>query len=181
MIMLILPLHVVSAELRRLHVAFPNNIGMRTNPTGTAEVYRSGLIGIAQPALTAAVDRAIQDGKFFPKIAELRELAATWARHNQPSHAIVVAADPLYCPNCHSKAYYRDRWRPVRDKLLRPILSVDRTFLLLEPYQRLLCDCAAPCVYSPVDDLQPPMMRVGPTLDAAAPHLSHDATNDPDW
>ncbi len=154
---------LVSEELKRLHVAFPQNIGMRTNPGGTAEVYRNGLRGLSGDAVRAAADRAIQDGEFFPKVAKLRELAMAWMRHNQPATTAVSAShDDTYCPKCQSRATWEGRWRPRVDPLKRHArIMVDAEHVALEHYVRLLCKCAAPCLYTPIDEAAAvPMMRL---------------------
>lgn len=150
---------LVMEELQRLHVAFPQNVGMRTNPAGTAEVYRNGLRGLSGDAVRAAADRAIQEDEFFPKVAKLRELATAWMKHNQPSVEAQFAVDPLWCPVCQSRAIFRNRWRPKVDDKFRAIVTRDGLYLLLEPYQRELCNCASASPYNPLDGIEPPAMR----------------------
>lgn len=158
-----LTLQLVMEELRRLHVAFPQNIGMRSNPSGTAEVYRNGLRGLSGSALRVAVDRCIQDEQYFPKVAKLRELAGAWTKHNEPAKPF-RPEDELECATCHSRAEYVHRWRPIvdPDHRYQRVLSADGLFLMLEPYSRLLCKCAAPCAYSPIEGVETPMMRLNP-------------------
>lgn len=154
---------LVLEELQRLHVAFPQNLGMRANPTGTADVYRNGLRGLSGDAVRAAADRAIQEGEFFPKVAKLRELAQAWMRHNQPTSSAVAAShDDTYCPVCRSRAVWEWRWRPkVNPDKGYARVTVDAEHVALEPYQRLLCKCASRCMYAPIDaDAQVPMMRL---------------------
>lgn len=154
---------LVLEELRKLHTAFPQNVGMRSNPSGTAEVYRNGLRGLSGDAVRAAADRAIQDGEFFPKVAKLRELATAWMRHNQPAGlAAAVNHDDTYCGLCRTKALWRSRWRPrVDDERRRERIMVDAEHVALEHYTRLLCECAVPCMYAPIDETASvPMMRV---------------------
>ncbi len=150
---------LVMEELQRLHVAFPQNVGMRTNPAGTAEVYRNGLRGLSGDAVRAAAARAIQDDEYFPKVAKLREFAMAWMKHNQPTAEANFEADPLWCPRCRTRATVRNRWRPKVDNLFRPIVTRDGLYLLLEAYQRELCDCSQASPYDALDGIEPPAMR----------------------
>lgn len=152
---------LVMEELQRLHVAFPQNLGMRSNPAGTAEVYRNGLRGLSGDSIRAAADRAIQDDEFFPKVAKLRELATAWMKYNQPSAEMQFAVDALWCPRCQSRASIRERWRPVVDSKFSPIVTRDGRYLLLEVYARELCNCAQACLYAPEDGVEPPAMKTG--------------------
>ena len=158
-----LTLQLVVEELRRLHVAFPQNIGMRSNPSGTAEVYRNGLRGLSGSSLRVAVDRCIQDEQYFPKVAKLREIAGAWTKHNE-APTVLRPEDELDCPNCRTRAEFVQRWRPRIDpeRHNRKVLSADGLYLMLERYERLLCKCAAPCAYAPIDGLSEPMMRLDP-------------------
>lgn len=150
---------LVMEELQRLHVAFPNNIGMRTSPAKTAEVYRNGLRGLSGDAVRAAADRVIQDDEFFPKVAKLRELATVWMKHNQPSSADAFEQDPLWCPRCRTRATIRERWRPKVDGRFQPIVTRDGQYMLLEPYARELCNCDGDSAYMPLAGIEPPACR----------------------
>jgi len=152
---------LVLEELAKLHIAFPQNIGMRTNASGTAETYRNGLRGLSGDSIRAAADRSIQEDQFFPKVARLRELATAWMRHNQPvAEPTQTAEQELWCPRCRTRAILRNRWRPKTDDHHRPILTRDAAYLLLEPYVRELCECGRGCDYAPIAGVEPPAMRV---------------------
>jgi hypothetical protein len=146
---------LVLDELKRLHIAFPNNIGMRSNPGGTAEVYRNGLRGLTGEAVRAAADQAIQNEEYFPKVAKLRELAWTWTKHHAPTPAEQFETDPMWCARCKSRASIRERWRPKVDKHWQPIITKDGQFMLLEPYTRELCNCPGSSAYMPLDGIEP--------------------------
>jgi hypothetical protein len=141
-------------QLQKLHIAFPSHAGMKANPRATAEVYRDGLQGLSGEAFRAAARIAIENGKFFPKIGELRESAAEWTRrHNVDVNRDTSSSDPLWCPNCKTNAEWRWRHRPLVDERLAPIFSPDNEYLLLVRFSRLLCRCASECLFTPDDEV----------------------------
>lgn len=150
---------LVGEQLQRLHAAFPRNLGSQ-NPAMMIEVYRNGLRGLSGDAVRVAVDRAIQEETYFPKVAKLREIATAWQRVNEAKAEPRFDVDPLWCPNCRTRAAWRERYRPLVTKDRRVCLSHDRQWLLLERYERLLCDCATPSLYRPDPDADPLAMRV---------------------
>lgn len=141
--------------LKKLRLAFPTHSGLKTPEAivATAELYSESLSGLTGDAVRASVRIAIDTGKFFPKVAELRETAWEWTRRHrvdlEPAYQ-----DPMYCPRCNSNAQWRSRWRPAFDKDGYTILSEDRQYVQLERYERLLCACASVCLYSPEPDFE---------------------------
>jgi hypothetical protein len=99
-----LTVQLVLEELKRLHVAFPQNVGMRTNPTGTADVYRNGLRGLSGDAVRAAASVIIQNDQYFPKVARLRELATEWTKRNARALAPTHPVAWNVCPICFATA-----------------------------------------------------------------------------
>lgn len=51
------------------------------------KIYADSLADLSQPQLQIAIDRALKESKFFPKIAELRELAGV------PSSQVMIAIE----------------------------------------------------------------------------------------
>lgn len=147
--------------LPKLYTAFPRTLG-KDQLRETAQVYRDGLRGLSGDGVRAAVDRVIREDNYFPKVARLRELAREWERSN----VVIVApqaADPLWCPNCQSKAVPREQWRPRVDERHRVLLDADAKFLLLEPVPcggRYLCKCAPPPNYAAHPGTEPPAMLI---------------------
>lgn len=142
---------LVLEQLQKLFVAFPTHAGMKSNPRGTADLYRESMHGLSGEAFRAAVRVAIDTGKFFPKVAELRETAWEWTRRHRVEIEPVYG-DPLYCPRCNAHATWQSRWRPKFDDHGYAILSEDRQYVALERYLRLLCNCASPSLYAPEED-----------------------------
>lgn len=137
--------------LRDLSAVFPAKI-TDEQLVRRAQVYRDGLVGFDADAVGHAARRAIQEDNFFPKVARLRELAAAYVTYHRQHSANVVGAidDPMFCPRCQSRFADRRRWRPQVDpESGRWLVSADGQYVLLELYDRLLCDCAPRCAYLP--------------------------------
>lgn len=143
---------LISDCLKRLNAAFPRNIG-KQNPEYTLEVYKTGLRGLSGESIRAAVDRAIQDEEFFPKVSKLREMANAWAKYNQAQTTAEFERDPLWCSRCQSRAEYQQRWRvktvEVPGNLCKLVVTHDGAGVELESYERLLCRCHPAPAYSP--------------------------------
>jgi hypothetical protein len=152
----------VLEQLRRLHVAFPSHSGMKHNPEATAREYCDAMHGLTGESLRAAVKIWMENEKFFPKIAELRAFAWEWTRRNRAEVSPVELSDPLWCPRCHSRLQWLERWRPRIDaRTNQPVISEDGKYVSLERYERLLCRCAVPCVFSPELEFEEPWMLRG--------------------
>lgn len=150
----------VLEQLQRLHIAFPRNLGMRTDSTArqTADVYRNGLRGVSLDGLRFAVDRCLQDDSYFPKIARLRELARDFDlkhRNGGSEHQ----TDPMWCPRCSTRYRPQVRWRVQADPKQNFAIVTDESgeYVTLEWVERILCDCAPPSVYLPLSDDDPRM------------------------
>lgn len=148
---------LVAELLQQLLSAFPSRNLASQNIVHTAEVYRNGLRGLSGDALRAAVDRAIQEDEYFPKVARLREIAAKWERYNHVTLPAQANADELWCGLCRQRSTHKERWRPVVDNINRPVLTADQKYVLLERYERLLCACASPPGFTPIENLAPPV------------------------
>lgn len=70
--------HDLGSSIIRLMVAFPD---ARRDGKFTLQVYADGLNGIRPEIIDRAVRRSIETVKFFPSVAELRELCDTEALH----------------------------------------------------------------------------------------------------
>jgi hypothetical protein len=161
---------LLSDLLKDLSANWPRHIS--GDASRQVAVYRSGLGGLSGDAVRAAVKRSIQEDEYFPKVGRLRELAHAWTKRNT-SDTLGGVRDELWCGRCQSRVRARDRWRPVTDPTQQhaPLLTADGAYLLLEPYQRDLCDCAAPCAYEPLPDIDPPAMaaqKAPPAIQARA-------------
>lgn len=150
---------LVAEQLQKLLVAFPRNLGSQ-NPAMMADVYRNGLRGLSGDAVRAAVDRAIQEDEYFPKVARLREAATAWQRYNTTTLAPKFAKDDRWCDRCQSRAEWLERWRPQVDARYNQIPTPDKLAFLLERYDRLLCKCAPPCGYHPSAGYDVPAMSL---------------------
>lgn len=73
---------LLAEQLKRLLAAFPTRLASQ-NPQFLAETYRDGLKGIDGQAFRGAVEMAIQNEQYFPRISKLRELAHEWAKRNR--------------------------------------------------------------------------------------------------
>lgn len=99
--------------LPKLIVAFPRNLGAK-DPVMMADVYRNGLRGLSGDAVRFAVDRAIQEDEYFPKVARLRELATEWSRRtNAVIETVTRSSDELTCSVCGAKAQQHEVTRQV--------------------------------------------------------------------
>lgn len=105
---------LVAEMLQQLLVAFPSKHSER-NLAHTAEVYRSGLRGVAGDALRGAVDVAIKTDNFFPKIARLRELALEWEKRNRVVAVTQRKESWDVCAICGAQAYERTGMAQDRD------------------------------------------------------------------
>lgn len=150
----------VLEELKRLHVAFPTHSGMKNNPSGTAEVYRDGLHGLTVDALRAGVRIIIENDTYFPKVSRLREVAWEWTKRHS-SDITPELRNPLWCPRCGTECRWLKRWCPRVDKdgaaVMGEIEGV--RYVRLDQFERLLCACAAACLYSPEEEFAEPWMR----------------------
>jgi hypothetical protein len=151
-----LTVEILVEQLRRLRLAFPTHAGTKTPEQiiETAEVYRDGLHGISGEALRAAVRIAIETEKFFPKVVDLRTLAAEWMRRHAP-HAEQELKDPLWCPRCRSRVEWLAQWVPKIDARCRPIMREIEGALYIEltTTSRYRCECAKPAAFAPEPDL----------------------------
>jgi hypothetical protein len=153
---------LISESLKRLNAAFPRNIG-KQNPEYTFEVYKTGLRGLSPESIKAAVDRSIQDEEYFPKVSKLRELAHNWAKYNQAADVARFETDPLWCRSCQTKAAYERRWRVRTAERFGGavlVLNDEQTAVLLEDFERLLCQCAPKSPYQPDVGFAVPMVRL---------------------
>jgi hypothetical protein len=141
--------------LEKLTIAFPRTVG---NPAAMADIYRDGLRGLSGDSVREAVRRAIQEEEYVPKVAKLREIATAWEKVNRAHFPVQLEPESGWCPNCRTYVKTLNRWRPMTDKHFRPLTTPDDKYLYLEPYQRDLCECSAPCAYAPIDNLEPPVM-----------------------
>lgn len=138
--------------LRDLAAVFPSRGMPDDQLVRRAEVYRDGLAGFDAEAVGHAARRAIQEDNFFPKVARLRELAAAYVTYHRQHRADVAGAidDPLYCAQCRARCEWIRRWRPQVDhESGRWLVSANGQYVLLELYDRLLCECAPRCTYLP--------------------------------
>lgn len=107
--------HALLADvIEKLNVAFPRNLG-KQNPAMMAEVYRNGLRGLGGDAVRYAVDRLIQTEQYFPKVAQIREVAHQWQRQ----HVVEVQrdrADPSRCHICGARETERPIYRNTGKK-----------------------------------------------------------------
>lgn len=104
---------VVAEELGKLVTAFPSNIAAKKNPAMLATTYREGLQGIDADALRGAVQMAIREDVYFPKVARLRELAGRWTKHNRPSFATRREERWDVCLVCGARAEPTEKGRTV--------------------------------------------------------------------
>ena len=151
---------LVAELMQKLLTAFPSRNVAGQNLAHTAEIYRDGLKGLSGDALRAAVDRAIQEDTYFPKVARLRELAAAWERHNRVEMPTPADTDPLWCGVCRQHATYKPLWRPRADAYTRALLSHDGKYVLLESTERLKCACATPSKFVPAPGTNPPAAKL---------------------
>ena len=124
-----------------------------------AEVYRNGLRGLDASSIRAAVNLAIEQDQFFPRVARLRELATTWTRQRhrgdrEPDHPAG------FCPSCRTFAAPEERLRPTTKMGVNggPALLTASGALVLESYVRDQCQCSPAAHYTPgmtAEDLQP--------------------------
>lgn len=151
---------LVAEQMQKLLVAFPSRNLAGQNIVHTAEVYRNGLRGLSGDALRAASDIVIQNDVYFPKVARLREVASEWTKRNAAIAAPHFRVDELYCHVCQSRVEPVERWRPCIDMAnqCKQMRTADG-YVLLERYERLLCKCAAPCLYAPLAGLPVFAMR----------------------
>ncbi len=170
-----LTLPLIVDVLRDLRINFP---GKRDGQDiqRQAEIYREGLTGISADGLRHASRRAIQEDAFFPKVARLRELAASYdayQRNSQPA----TAADEARCRNCGEDFRLIRKHRPFFGKLANGdpdhrrgwLTSADGEWLLLQPYDRLGCRCTARDEHMPHPDLDPLAERIIPGVHLAVP------------
>lgn len=137
-----LTLSLVVELLKDLHVAFPSATRGKS-PEETASVYRNGLNDMSGDAVRWAVGEAIRTHEFFPKVAQLRDLASRRLQAQGIAALQIHEADPLYCRGCRSKSRYETRWRPKIDERGQRI--TDRAGrVAVEVYERLQCGCSAP-------------------------------------
>lgn len=139
---------LVAEVLEELMIALPRGKGYGT-PQQVATTYRNALSGISGDALRWAAKTAIQEDKFFPKVARLRELAMRWTVANAAQTPTMQIEDRR-CPGCGKAPAVETRWRPALDtKGWRILDGAGR--LLLERFERVRCDCDAPARYFPDD------------------------------
>lgn len=146
-----LTVDVVLDVVQNLSVAFQ---GKRTadDLKRLSFVYFDALGTLSSEAVRWAAKRAILEDVYFPKVSRLVELGQKWTQHARSAGANVVGAidDPMFCPRCQSRFEDRRRWRPQVDpESGRWLTSADGQYVLLELYDRLLCDCAPRCAYLP--------------------------------
>lgn len=157
-----LTVEVLVEQLKRLRIAFPSHQGMKTpdQVIATAEVYLDGLRGISADALRAAAKTAIETEKFFPKIVELRTLAAEWTRRHS-AYIEPELKDPLWCPRCQDRVAWVRLWVPAIDARCRPVTQEFDGVLHVKliATARYLCRCAAPSAFAPEPDLEGHWMR----------------------
>lgn len=108
---------IVADELGKLVVAFPGNIAAKKNPAMLADTYRRGLEGIEADAFRAAVNIAIREDNYFPRVARLRELSAEWMRRNRAPQIARIEGAWNVCPVCGAEAVSESVTRP---KLYKP-------------------------------------------------------------
>lgn len=109
-----LTLALISELMPKLYAAFPRTI--KDDGPMVVETYRNGLRGISGDAVRAAVDRAIQEDTYFPKVSRLRELGLQWQRTNTVVLEARAAEVPWYvCPVCGAHAEHRTIVRRKRD------------------------------------------------------------------
>lgn len=108
---------LMAQELKRLYAAFPHRLGTQS-PADTIDVYRRGLGGLSGDAIRNAVDRAIENDAYFPKVARLRDLANEWERRRlalMPRNSS-TQANPDACAICGAVPQHRVFEYPKRDK-----------------------------------------------------------------
>lgn len=113
-----------------------------------AEVYRNGLRGLDESSIRAAVNLAIEQDTYYPKVARLRELATAWARARN-RFAPPDLLESGYCPGCRTFARPVTRQRPRLDPQNRVYVAAggDRGVVELEDYVRDRCLCSGPPLY----------------------------------
>lgn len=146
---------LVVEHLKKLRIAFPSHTGLKTpdSVVATAELYCESLRGLSGEAFRHAVRRSIDEGKFFPKISELREFAGEWTRRHRVELEPGLG-DLLWCPRCSTRSAWQFRYRPLVDGDGYLVLSDDRAYLLLDVTQRLLCECAPKSLYRPEPEIE---------------------------
>lgn len=141
---------LVVSMLRDLSVAFPARMG-DAELMRRADIYRDNLTGFPGEALRWAAKQSIQEDKFFPKVARLRELAMRWQSANRVTVEARLEEPSGWCQGCKTVARVETRYRPRLDKNGRRILD-ERGRMWLESYARVRCLCDAPSRYQPDDD-----------------------------
>jgi hypothetical protein len=154
---------LIAEQLGKLRVAFPNTRDSRS-PAVVADLYRDHLAGVSAEALRAAVTRVIREDEFFPKVARLRavafEVEAARERERR-SHDIASSHDDeQLCPNCRVTYYPTTHYAPkmlrAENGQLYPELTADGLLVVLEPRQRIVCDCTTKSLWQPIAGSNPP-------------------------
>lgn len=166
------PLSVVLEQVGELRKGFHNSRDNRPAEE-VARFFHKHLVGVSSDALRAAVTRVIHDDEFFPKIARLRKVAAeieAARERERKSHAIATSADEQTCPQCRQRYYDRLYWAPnmitdADNRVPYPELTANMQFVLLHATPRLVCDCAAPSMWLPLEGIDPPMAEVTTLLE----------------
>lgn len=153
-----LTLELMAELLADLQHAFPRS-RKDANPARTIEVYRNNLRGLSGSAVRAAVARSIGEDDGFPHVARLRDLAHAWTRANEATAEARFDVNPRWCAVCRSERRFVTAYRPAMAEGHRVQLTADRQHLLLETFDREVCDCSTPCRYVPDDDVEPLVMR----------------------
>lgn len=158
----LLTVAILVEQLKRLRLAFPSHQGMKTpeQTIATAEVYLDGLRGISADALRAATKTAIETEKFFPKIVDLRTLAAEWTRRHS-AYSEPELKDPMWCPRCSSRIEWIGLWVPAIDARCRSIMQEfdGVLYVQLATTARYLCRCSAASMFAREPDLEGNWMR----------------------
>ena len=139
---------LVSGCLAELATAFPGRVLTPQQMIDRADVYHRTLTGITPDALRFAVREAIQTERFFPKVAQLRELATRWQASRIMMDHAAESLDPLWCRGCQQSVVLTMRWRPRLGLKCVRVIGTDGR-LGLESFERHQCSCSAPSQWRP--------------------------------
>jgi hypothetical protein len=127
---------------------WPRTIG---NDSDMVSMYFTPLRSCSPDAVRHAFRAAIESDQYFPLVKRVKELAMEYDRLHRPP---VVEKPELWCDRCHRLTDWETRWRPVHDARNRPILTDDNRYMLIEPYQRMLCKCAEKSPFAPAEGVE---------------------------